>query len=122
MRKQIFICWAIGFLLGCLLFCTVGRAEASETPIWDNLLQALFVEGGGSLEWAPDPKDGYGTAMHLEPRYTLGGGFSFDATDALEVGLGYRWTAMPPIPGHGPDPADCSHTLYLELRYTPFRK
>lgn len=95
---------------------------ASAGPIWDNLLQALFVEGGGVFELAPDPKDGYGTAMHMEPRYNLGAGLSFDATDHLEVDMGYRWQDMPPLPGRDHDTLDKSHSLYLELRWRPFRK
>jgi opacity protein-like surface antigen len=89
--------------------------------MFENLLAAFYLSGGGHFEWMPDPKDGYGTAMHLEPRYSLGAGFSFDATDHVEVDLGYEWKAMPPIPGHGSDPLDRSHSLYLQIRYRPFR-
>jgi len=87
-----------------------------------NLLMAFYLQAGGHLEFAPDPKDGYGTAMHFEPRYSLGAGFSFDATDHLEVDLGYQWKDMPPLPGRDHDTLDKSHTFYLEVRYRPFRK
>lgn len=88
--------------------------------MFENLLMAFYLEGGGVFEFAPDPKDGYGTAMHMEPRYNVGAGLSFDATDKLEVDLGYRWQDMPPIPGRIHDTLDKSHSLYLELRYRPF--
>ena len=44
----------------------------------ENLLAAFYLSGAGSFEYAPDPKDGYGTAVHMEPRYSVGAGFSFD--------------------------------------------
>ena len=87
-----------------------------------NLLMAFYLSGGGSIDAQPDPKDGYGDAMHIEPRYSIGAGFSFDPTDHIEVDLGYKFTGMPPIPGHAGDPLDRSHSFYLELRYRPFRK
>ena len=88
----------------------------------ENLLAAFYLSGAGSFEYAPDPKDGYGTAMHMEPRYSVGAGFSFDATDRTEVDFGYRFKAMPPLPGHNGDPLDRSHAFYIEVRIRPFRK
>ena len=90
--------------------------------IIENLLSAFYLEGGGSFVWSQDPADGYGTAMHMEPRYSVGAGFSFDATDHIEVDMGARYTAMPPLPGHPGDPKDTSKALYLEVRIRPFRK
>lgn len=118
MRKYVII-WVAGMLLGCGL---VQCARASDSPIWDNLLSALFVEGGGVFEYAPDPKDGYGTAVHMEPRYNLGAGFSFDVTDRVECDLGYRWQDMPPLPGRVHDTLDKSHSFYMSFRFHPFRK
>lgn len=87
----------------------------------ENLLAAFYLSGGGSLEWAQDLKDGY-QGLHMEPRYTLGAGFSFDAADRVEVDLGYRWTDMPYIPGRIHDTLDKSHVMYLEIRIRPWRK
>jgi hypothetical protein len=89
---------------------------------FDNLLQAFYLEGGGTFEYAVDAKDGYGTAMHMEPRYNVGAGLSFDATDSIEVDMGYRWQDMPPIPGRVHDPLDKTQSLYLEFRYRPFAR
>jgi opacity protein-like surface antigen len=90
--------------------------------MFENLLMAFYLSGGGSFEAAPDVKDGYGTRMHVEPRYTVGAGFSFDVSDRVEVDMGYRWTDMPPLPGRAHDTLDKSHTAYLEVRIRPFRK
>lgn len=87
----------------------------------EALLAAFYLSGGGSLEWAQDLKDGY-AGLHMEPRYTLGAGLSFDPTDRIEVDMGYRWADMPPLPGRVHDPLDKSHSLYLELRWRPFRE
>ena len=88
----------------------------------ENLLAAFYLSGGGSFDWQPDPKDGYGDKMHMEPRYTVGAGLSFDVSDNVEVDMGYRWQDMPPIPGRAHDTLDKSHTAYLEVRIRPFRK
>lgn len=104
-----------------LSFCVNCTAQASETPIWDNLLQALYLETGGTFEWAPDVKDGY-PGMHMEPRYNVGGGLSWGVTKRLEMDMGYRWQAMTPIPGRVYDTLDKSQTLYWEFRYRPFQK
>jgi hypothetical protein len=90
--------------------------------MFENLIAAFYLSGGGNLQMAPDPKDGYGTAMHFEPRYHVGAGLSFDATDSVEVDLGYRWEDMPPIPGRVHDTLDKSHNFYLEVRFRPFRR
>lgn len=82
---------------------------------------AFYSEGGGTFEYSPDAKDGFPNG-HLEPRYNLGAGFSFDASEHIEVDLGYRWQDMPPFPGRTHDTSDWSHSVYLELRYRPFRK
>ena len=42
----------------------------------ENLLAAFYLSGGGNLDYSPDPKDGYATVGHLEPRYHVGAGFS----------------------------------------------
>ena len=88
----------------------------------ENLLMAFYLEGGGALEWAVDSKDGYGTQMHMEPRYNVGGGLSWGVTKRLEMDMGYRWQAMTPIPGRVYDTLDKSQTLYWEFRYRPFQK
>lgn len=87
----------------------------------ENLLAAFYLSAGGSFDWQPDPKDGYGTAMHMEPRYSAGAGLSFDVSDRVEVDLGYRWTDMPPLPGRVHDTLDKTQSLYLEVRVRPFR-
>lgn len=89
--------------------------------ILTNLAMAFYLESGGELRWEQDIKDGY-SGLHMEPRYHLGAGFSFDATDHIEVDLGYRFSDMPPIPGRTHDALDKSHSLYLEIRVRPFRK
>jgi opacity protein-like surface antigen len=88
--------------------------------MFENLLAAFYLSGGGSFDFQPDPKDGYGDKMHMEPRYSVGAGFSFDVSERVEADFGYRFTAMPPI-NHS-DPLDRFHSLYLELRVRPFRR
>ena len=87
-----------------------------------NLLSAFYLSGGGNLDYSPDPKDGYATVGHIEPRYHVGAGFSFDVTDKVEFDIGYRYQAMFPIPGHAYDKLDWSHIGYIELRFRPFRR
>jgi len=89
--------------------------------MWANILAALYLSVGGSLDWAPDLKDGY-TGAHMEPRYSVGAGLSFDARDNLEVDMGIRRIDMPPLPGRVHDPYDWDNQVYLEFRYRPFRK
>ena len=89
--------------------------------MFENLLMAFYLSGGGSLDWAPDLKDGY-TGAHMEPRYSFGAGLSFDATDKVEVDMGIRRIDMPPIPGRVHDAYDWDNQAYIEIRYRPFRK
>jgi len=88
----------------------------------DALAQAFFLETGGALEWAPDPKDGYGTAMHMEPRYHASAGFAFEVSRAVTLELGYQWRDMPPLPGRDHDTLDKSQSLFLTVRVRPFRR
>jgi opacity protein-like surface antigen len=90
--------------------------------MFENLLAAFYLSGGGSFDYQPDPKDGYGDKMHMEPRYSVGAGLSFDPSDRIEVDMGYRFIAMPPLPGHNGDPLDRFHSFYLEVRFRPFRR
>jgi opacity protein-like surface antigen len=87
----------------------------------ENLLAAFYLETGGEFRWEQDIKDGY-SGLHMEPRYHLGAGLSFDATDRIEVDMGWRWSDMPYLPGRVHDALDKSHSLYLEIRVRPFRK
>ena len=65
--------------------------------ILTNLAMAFYLESGGELRWEQDIKDGY-SGLHMEPRYHLGAGFSFDATDHIEVDLGYASAICRPSP------------------------
>jgi len=90
--------------------------------MFENLLAAFYLSTSGSFDWQPDPKDGYGDKMHMEPRYSAGAGFSFDVSERVEADFGYRFTAMPPLPGHPGDPKDTVKSMYLEIRFRPFRR
>jgi len=89
--------------------------------MWEAILAALYLSGGGSFDYQPDAKDGFPNG-HTEPRYTVGAGFSFDPTDRIEVDMGYRYIDMPPLPGRVHDRMDWNHSVYLEIRIRPFRR
>jgi hypothetical protein len=85
--------------------------------MFESLLTAFFLESGGSFEWAHDPLDGYGTEMHLEPRIKMGAGFEFHPYRRFDVDVGAKYQAMP----FGSDSKDNSFSVYLDVRFYPFK-
>jgi len=86
--------------------------------LFESLLTAFFLEGGGSFEWAKDPLDGYADEMHMEPRAKIGAGFEFHPDRKIIVDMGARYQTMP----FALDSKDQTFAVYVDVKFYPFRK